>query len=50
MNNKELIAELESRFPALLDPDEEMNGGDTVESLCQWYEELKQAITQGASE
>jgi molybdopterin converting factor small subunit len=40
MTNQELLAELESRFPGINDPDEEMDGGDTVDALVQWFAEL----------
>ena len=38
-----LIELLESRFPELA-TDEEMNGGDTVEALCDWYEQLRESL------
>jgi hypothetical protein len=41
MTNEELLNELKSRFPGIDQADGEMNGGDTVNALCQWYDHLK---------
>lgn len=42
MTNEELLTELKSRFPGIDDPDEEMDGGDTVDALVAWYTQLRQ--------
>ena len=39
MSNLTLARELEARFPWLL-TDEQANGGDVVEALAEWHEEL----------
>ena len=38
-----LINELEMRFPELI-TDEPMSGGDTVEALSEWYENLRDSL------
>ena len=37
---EKIIAELERRFPWLM-TDEDANGGDVVDALAEWYEDLK---------
>lgn len=41
----DILDEMELRFPEL-GTEEEMNGGDTVEKLCSWYEELRDSLSQ----
>jgi len=41
-----LIRELENHFPELYSPDDEMNGGDTVQTLCDWYAFLKEQLAE----
>ena len=44
MTNQELLQELLYRFPGITDNEEEINGSDAVDALCQWVEELEQSI------
>jgi hypothetical protein len=45
LNPGDLLAVLEARFPELV-TDEEMNGGDTVDALADWREQLCHRIVE----